>query len=261
MIIREIETALSPVLKKKQEACSMHSLFNYKYPIGIGVSDKLHIFREHSGAYQYTTTVTLPMQVQEGTKAAFPVNELGECCCIITPGCLEESDCFATILHEFVHCYQSRTCEDKLKAKLGIYQQAVIVQDYMWEIDHPFPYENPDYLKLLQNITGYDFDQIMDALSMLSEKLESFDCEYMIWQIWKEGFARYIENRILRMNAMEENNNGSDPESPDRTSLYFIGNKFWTQLKLRNQSLVHDIEKGFTHLENNYGLPSIHTNS
>ena len=52
MSIKEIETALSLVLKKKQEACSIHNLFNYKYPIGIGVSDKLHIFREHSEAYQ-----------------------------------------------------------------------------------------------------------------------------------------------------------------------------------------------------------------
>ncbi|MCK5842837.1 MAG: hypothetical protein KAH31_11745 [Candidatus Sabulitectum sp.] len=249
MSIKEIETALSLVLKKKQEACSIHNLFNYKYPIGIGVSDKLHIFREHSEAYQYETTITLPMQIQEGTKAAFPVNELGECCCIITPGCLEESNCFATILHEFVHCYQSRTCEEELKAKLGIYQQAIIAQDYMWEIDHPFPYENPDYLKLLQNISVYDLDQIMDAMSMLSKKLESFDYEYMIWQIWKEGFARYIENQILRMNAMEENNNGSDPESPDRISLYFIGHKFWTQLKLRNPSLIYDIEKVFPLME------------
>ncbi len=248
--IREIETALSPVLKKKQEACSIHNLFNYRYPIGIGISDKLHIFREHSEAYQYKTTITLPKQIQEGTKAAFPVEELGECCCIITPGCFEESNCFATILHEFVHCYQSRTCENPLKKRLGIYQRAISAQDYMWEIDHPFPYENPDYLNLLRNITGYDFDQIMDALSMLSKKLESFDYEYMIWQIWKEGYARYIENQILRLNAMEENNNGSGLESPNRRSLYFIGDKFWTQLELWNQSLVHDIEGVFALMEN-----------
>jgi len=246
MSIKEIETALSPVLKKKQEACSIHSFFNYNYPIGIGISDKLHIFREHSGAYQYETTITLPMQIPEGTKAAFPVDKLGECCCIVTPGCLEKSDCFATILHEFVHCYQSRTCEEKLKAKLEIHQRAIVAQDHMWEIYHPFPYENLDYLKFLKNITGYDFDQIMVAMSTLSEKLESFDYEYMIWQIWKEGFARYIENQILRMNTMEENNNGNDPESPDRISLYFIGDKFWTQLKLRNPTLFDDIEEVFT---------------
>lgn len=119
----------------------------------------------------------------------------------------------------------------------------------MWEIDHPFPYENPEYLKLLRNIAGYDFNHIINALSMLSTKLESFDYEYLIWQIWKEGFARYIENQILRMNTMKENNNGSGLESPNRSSLYFIGDRFWTQLKLQNPSLIEDLEKVFALME------------
>ena len=115
MDFKEIELALSPVLKKKQEACQVHSLFNYQYPIGIGVSNKLHVFLEQSEGYQYKFTVTLPMEIQEGTKAAFSVDKLEDCCCIITPGCLKESNFYATILHEFVHCYQDRTCEQDLK--------------------------------------------------------------------------------------------------------------------------------------------------
>ncbi len=247
--IKEFEIALSPVLKKKQEASSIHALFNYQYSIGIGVSDKLHVFQEQPGAYQYKTTVTLPMQIREGTKAAFPIDELGDCCCIVTPSCLEESNFFATILHEFVHCYQSRTCEEDLKTKLRIYQRATGTQDYMWEINHPFPYESPDYLKLLQEITRYDFDEIMDAMSILSAKLEAYDYEYMIWQFWKEGFARYIENQVLRMNEIEENNSGKDLECPNRTSLYFVGDRIWRQLELWDTKLIDDIEKVFPILE------------
>lgn len=247
--IKEIEIALSPVLKKKQEACSIHALFNYQYSIGIGISDKLHIFHEQPGTYQYKTTVTLPMQIPEGTKAAFPIDELEDCCCIITPSCLDEPNFYATILHEFVHCYQSRTCEEDLKTELRIHQRATSTQDYMWEINHPFPYENSDYLILVQNITRYDYDEIMDAMSLLAAKLDAYDYEYMIWQIWKEGFARYIENQILRMNAIVENNSGSDFESPNRTSLYFVGDRIWRQLEVRNSDLIEDIEKVFPILE------------
>ncbi len=252
--IKEIEAALSPVILKQQQACSIHTLFSYQYPIGIGVSNKLHVFLEQLGTYQYKSTVTLPMQIREGTQAAFYIDELQDCCCVVTPSCLKESNFFATILHEFVHCYQNRTCEDNLKTKLSIYQRAKSTQDYMWEINHPFPYENLSFQKLLQSITRYSLDDTMDVLSILSAKLEIYDYEYMIWQLWKEGFARYIENGILRMNDIEENNGGSNIESPNRTSLYFVGDWIWRQLEARDRNLIEDIEKAFSILKHNYGL-------
>ena len=249
-----MELALSPVLNKKQEACQVHSLFNYQYPIGIGVSDKLHVFQEQSGGYQYKTTVILPMEIQEGTKAAFSVDNLEECCCIITPSCLKESNFYATILHEFVHCYQDRTCEQDLKSKLGIYQLTSSSQDYMWEINHAFPYTNPDYIKLIQNLSRLDYHEILKALSNLKSTLETIHYEYMIWQIWKEGFARFIENKILRMNEIVENNGGNELESLNRTSLYFIGDRIWRQLELLDPDLIEDIEKAFAVLKGKFSL-------
>ena len=254
MDFKEIELALSPVLKKKQEAYRVHSLFNYQYPIGIGVSDKLHVFQEQSGSYQYKATVTLPMEIQEGTKAAFSINDSEDCYCIITPSCLEESNFYATILHEFVHCYQDRTCEQDLKGKLEIHQRAFSSGDYMWEINHAFPYTNPDYIKLIQNISRLDYHEILKALSNLKSTLEVIHYEYMIWQIWKEGFARFIENKILRMNSITENDGGNDFESPNRVSLYFIGDQIWRQLELQDTNLIEDIEKAFPVLEGNSSL-------
>ncbi len=247
--IQEIEIALSPVLKKKEEACNVHSLFNYQYPVGIGVSDKLHVFQERSKGYHYKTCISLPNEIREGTKAAYPVNDLEDCCCIITPSCLEESNFYSTILHEFVHCYQSRTCEQDLKEKLEIYQSAFKSQDYMWEINHAFPYANPDFVKLIQNISRFDYHEILISLSSLKSTLEVYHYEYMIWQIWKEGFARFIENKILRMNSIAENNGGSDFESPNRYSLYFLGDRIWRQLELWDTSLIENIEKAFAILE------------
>ncbi len=252
MDFKEIELVLSPVLKKKQEACRVHSLFNYQYPIGIGVSDKLHIFLQQSGAYQYKATVTLPMEIREGTKAAFSIDDLEDCCCIITPSCLKESNFYATILHEFVHCYQDKTCEQDLKSKLKIHQRAFNSQDYMWEINHAFPYTNLDYVKLIQNITRFDYHEILESLSNLKSTLEVYHYEYMIWQIWKEGFARFIENKILRMNSIAENDGGSELESPNRTSLYFIGDQIWRQMELWDMNLIEDIEKAFHALERQF---------
>ncbi|MEA3476975.1 MAG: hypothetical protein U9R60_02255 [Bacteroidota bacterium] len=236
---------------KKQETCQVHSLFNHKYPIGIGVSDKLYVFQEQSGEYQYKATVTLPMEIQEGTKAAFSIDNLDDCCCIITPSCLEESNFYATILHEFVHCYQDRTCEQALKDQLGIYQRAFSSQDYMWEINHAFPYTHPDYIQFIQNISRLDYHEIQKTLSNLKSILEVDHYEYMIWQIWKEGFARFIENKILRMNGIVENNGGNELENINRTSLYFIGDRIWRQLELQNANLIEDIEKAFAVLKDN----------
>lgn len=252
--LKEIELALSPVLKKKQEACQVHSLFNHQYPIGIGVSDKLYVFQEQSGGYQYKATVSMPMEIQEGTKAAFSVDNFEECCCIITPSCLKESNFYATILHEFVHCYQDRTCEQALKGQLEIYQRAISSHDYMWEINHAYPYTNPDYIELIQNISSLDYHQIQNALSNLKSILEANHYEYMIWQIWKEGFARFIENKILHMNGIIENDGGNELVSPSRTSLYFIGDRIWRQLELQNTDLIEDIEKVFPILEGNLSL-------
>jgi len=254
MDFKEIELALSPVLKKKQEACQVHSLFNYQYPIGIGVSNKLHVFLEQSEGYQYKFTVTLPMEIQEGTKAAFSVDKLEDCCCIITPGCLKESNFYATILHEFVHCYQDRTCEQDLKGKLEIYQRAFSSHNYMWEINHAFPYTHPDYIKFFRNISRLDYHKTMEALSKLKSTLEVIHYEYMIWQIWKEGFARFIENKILRMNRIVENDGGNEPEDPNRTSLYFTGDRIWRQLELQDANLIEDIEKAFYVLKGNFRL-------
>ncbi|MCD4774823.1 MAG: hypothetical protein K8S15_02090 [Candidatus Aegiribacteria sp.] len=124
----------------------------------------------------------------------------------------------------------------------------------MWEINHAFPYTNPDYIKLIQNISKLDYHEILKALSNLKSTLEVIHYEYMIWQIWKEGFARFIENKILRMNSITENDGGNDFESPNRTSLYFIGDRIWRQLELQDTNLIEDIEKAFPVLEGNSSL-------
>ena len=51
------------------------------------------------------------------------------------------------------------------------------------------------------------------------------------------------------MNEIEENNSGSDLEYPNRTSLYFVGDRIWRQLELWDTKLIDDIEKVFPILE------------
>ncbi len=246
--IKTILPALNSVIPKKKESAKIHALFNQNYPVAIAVSDKLHIFREQNGQFTYDTSITIPMKVSVGTRAAFCLNENSDsCCCVVTPDCLEEPNFYTVILHEFVHCYQSRTCERKLRNTLLVYRNAMEIGDNMWEINHPFPYLNPSFVSLIKKSSGYNQQEFMAVLSDLKQNIDILDYEFMIWQMWKEGFARFIENKIRKNNNLKFNTNGSDHTIPERASLYFTGERFW-QL----QPDGSDIESAF-HLLTNPG--------
>lgn len=76
----------------------------------------------------------------------FPLSSYnGRVACVVTPEIFDEPGGIVTILHEFVHCYQFSTCEMDLKAKLAVARQAETEGDMMWEIEHPFPYEDQSF--------------------------------------------------------------------------------------------------------------------
>ena len=196
------------MLLYKQNAKSVHSLFCSDYPVGLGEGNKIVIYDVVNGIYKYDQTVIVPMTIPEGTEAAFPIEEKDDCCCVITHSCLAESHYFLSILHEFVHCYQFRNCEEKLKKKLKLYLKAMENGDYMWEINYKFAYNNEKFRELIQSIELCSFNEMIDRLKILRSELNLSDYEYLVWQTWKEGFARFVENKIRRINGISENNNG-----------------------------------------------------
>ncbi|MBN2852090.1 MAG: hypothetical protein JXQ23_05070 [Clostridia bacterium] len=76
-------------------------------------------------------------------------------------------------------------------------------------MNHPFPYDNlkfrKAFLELEQLSALNDYKKICAVYSLLKNTLNQVDYEYMIWQEWKEGFARFIENEIRKSLGLDTN--------------------------------------------------------
>jgi hypothetical protein len=84
----------------------------------------------------------------------------------------------------------------------------------------------------------------MHAAKELKRRLTQDDYEYMVWVEWKEGFARYVENRIRLRYNLEPNLAGRDPPY-DRVTLYYGGEKFATYLATQRGGGIPDVRKLF----------------
>ncbi|MBD3270282.1 hypothetical protein GF376_02040 [Candidatus Peregrinibacteria bacterium] len=241
----QAEEKFNSVIEHKNDAVPVHQLFSSDFFVGIGIHKDLHIFELEETTCLYHSSVQLPMDVPVGTRAAFPIESLKDYCCIITPECLVEPAGYVSILHEMVHCHQGRTCELELKNTLQIHQKAVQANDYMWELNHQFPYSNLLFRSLIENVSGWSAADTSAILVKLKSELSQMDYEYMIWQIWKEGFARFTENIIRRSDSLPENVAGNNSSKPDRQSLYYVGDFIWRQLKKKDRNLVASIGESF----------------
>jgi hypothetical protein len=69
----------------------------------------------------------------------------------------------------------------------------------------------------------------------------------MVWQEWKEGYARWVENLVKRQLNMRENKGGfKTPYS--RVLFYAGGEAYINYLGKRDSSLVNDLRSLFHHL-------------
>jgi hypothetical protein len=118
----------------------------------------------------------------------------------------------------------------------------------MWEINYPFPYAVARFVELYTAFLGaVEGDQVGEALEcrrQLKQGLDVGDFEYMVWQEWKEGFARFVENGIRRRLDLEENHGGRE-EPFERVLFYEGGARFIEFLEAREPHLTADIEKLF----------------
>jgi len=83
----------------------------------------------------------------------------------------------------------------------------------------------------------------------LKRHLSQVDFEYLVWQEWKEGFARLIENRIQSYLGIEVNQYGK--EKPyNRVTFYYGGSKFVEYLIQTEPGLYPDIDALFVKILN-----------
>ncbi|MGC9393649.1 MAG: NUDIX hydrolase [Anaerolineae bacterium] len=242
---------LQKVFEIRTQIGGIHPFLAHAFPIAIVKNGQFLIFDVDPSGKRYTFVkqASIPMPIPEGVRAAFPL----ECyaskpACVVTDDVFDSLDGYVTIFHEFVHCYQIATCETALKETLTVAQKAQDANDFMWEINYPFPYDAPDFVEtyaaFLEATAQKQYDAIRDCCTRLRGILRTEDFEYMIWQEWKEGFARYIENCIKQRLDLAENHGGAEPPF-SRITFYEGG----ARLIASQPELAADIEKLFHRME------------
>jgi hypothetical protein len=242
---------ISQLIDLQHKISHLHPLLGKPFPIAIAQGDQLFIYEpDPSGErYHFSKEAALSTPIPEGVRAAFPLESLNNrIACVVTGDVFDTLDGFVTIFHEFIHCQQFETCETKLKGRLGIARKAQAAQEFMWELDHPFPYQSFEFSSLYQSFLDQtnlkDFDEVIYLRKQLKEILNREDYEYLLWEEWKEGLARWIENKIRQNLGLHENHNGQ--EKPfSRVSFYEGGARFIERLELFEPGISFEIENLF----------------
>ncbi|MGC9367341.1 MAG: hypothetical protein ACP5FK_09935 [bacterium] len=224
---------------------------NKVFPIAIVKDDHFLIYdvSSETGKYTYIKKEKSPMPIPNKVRAAFPIESFNNrIACVVTGDVFDDIYGYVTIFHEFVHGYQFESCELKLKMKLNVFRKAESENNYQWEINYPFPYLNPLFVDLYQEfLTENKSENIEIIRKKLKSILQKEDYEYMVWQEWKEGFARFIENKINNRLNLGRNSRGRG-QPFNRVTFYAGGSHFIEILEQQQPDLIRDIEGLFHRL-------------
>ncbi len=214
------------------------------WPLAIaeGESAVVYLPDEQAGGYQAGPKAAMPAAAPAGIRAAFPLEEIGDrAACVVTADALHSRAGWVDIMHEFVHCWQWAHGEPKLRASLEIERDTRKQGKMTWELDHPFPYEDEAfghaYRKLLTALADGDDTAIHTAHAALRQVLSTVDHEYMTWQHWKEGLARWVENMVREVAELPPRCTGE--EAPwSRVSFYASGSRLIAWLQRTEPGIV-----------------------
>jgi hypothetical protein len=243
--------SLREIFPLREKIKSIHPLLENLHPVAVAEGENLLIFKpdETRKIFFLEVRAPSPVPVSKGIRAAFPLEPLGgQPACVVSGEVFDSLDGYVTIFHEFVHCHQFLTCEPRLKERLSVYRRAMEKKDFMWELQHPFPYSDPiiqrAYERLLRALDSGREVEVLESRAELRRTLPEVDYEYMVWQEWKEGLARYIENRIRLLLGLDKNRGGRQ-EDLNRISFYAGGEGIIHFLANRDEKVPLDIEKTF----------------
>jgi len=241
------ETELKQITQMQQSAIEVHPLFTKLYPIALVDGEEVYIFEELGGEYKFKLKKKASRPYPNQIRAAFPMQENDfKMTCVVSPDALNKQSERILIFHEFVHCFQMETCEMELKENLSIYTKAMAEKDYMWEINYAFSYDNPEIWKSYKKTaTLMEAGKLVlakqariELMSMLSDE----EKQYLVWQEWKEGFARFIENE-LRMYFRTENNDYGWEQDFSRITFYAGGERMIRALVSQDIELQKDLKR------------------
>ena len=244
---------LQKIFEIQHKILDIHPLLNKVFPITIVEDDNFLIYdvSSETGKYTFIKKEKAPMPLPNKLRAAFPLESYNNrIACVTTGDVFEEEDAYVTIFHEFVHCHQYETVELKLKMQLNVFQKAESENNFQWEINYPFSYLNLEFIDLYQKFLK---EKKLEKIRIIRKKLKSMlkveDYEYMVWQEWKEGFARFIENKIrIRLGLPENKKGGIQPFN--RVTFYIGGSHFIEVLEQQKPDFIIDIEGLFNRVFN-----------
>jgi hypothetical protein len=251
-IAEKYQNQMEKVCLIQETIQDVHPFLGFPFPIALVENDQFFIFdveppNEH---YHLVMQAPTPMPIPAGVRAAFPLDfYAGKPACVVTGDVFDTLAGYATIFHEFMHCHQWGTCEPELKQLLGITQRARQTEDYLWEMNYSFPYGDPGFIKAYQAFlavleSGEEGVRVSTCRSMLKRNLAEGDFEYLAWQEWKEGFARFIENLVRVELGLDENHSGQHIPF-DRVTFYEGGARYIRFLCEGSPGLAWDIERLF----------------
>ena len=201
--------------------------------------------------YKFIKQAAVPFPMSEDMQASFPLSVYNNIpTCVAGKRIFNTINGYTIIMHEFVHCWQAATVEMDIKSKLKIAKIANANQDYMWELAHPFPYDDSLFVIYYQNfitsLNNNNLDEAREQRKLLKECLSDVDYEYMVWQEWKEGIARYVENKVKNYFLLTSNDYGK--EQPYDRILFYYGGEMWSaaliekdKTLLNNPLLLYDL--------------------
>jgi len=229
----------------------LHPFLEKLYPIAVVEDAHFLIYdtEPDSRQYRFIRKSPTPMPIPPGVRAAFQMESYDDrMACVVTADVFEKADGYDTLFHEFVHCQQSERGEGQLKQTLQIARKAQAAGDHMWEINHPFPYTAPEFAQAYAAFLAEDdLREAETVRRRLRAELDVEDYEYMVWQEWKEGLARFIENRIRRRLGDGENHSG-EGQPFNRVAFYEGGAHYIEMLGKQEPDLVADIQRLFARM-------------
>lgn len=259
---QEKEKFIESNLISLDKLCELHKKVNKLdvslsnlLPVAIVENNTFFIFDLDSCGKRYElklehySTMPIPKRVL----AAFPLEFYDmKPCAVVSQDSFETLEGYIFIFHEFVHCFQWNNCENEIREQLKISKKVKEESNFMWELNYPFPYKDETFieetLKLEVYLSINDYSNVIGYYKNMKKYLNEIDYEYMIWQQWKEGFARYIENEIRGVFSISIKK--SSMKSFNRESFYIIGSEYiWLLLK-NNTNLKCDLKKLFILMSN-----------
>jgi hypothetical protein len=246
-VIARADSGLARLVQMHRDIRDIHPLLARLCPVAVLEGDTLFIFdSDPSGSsYRFQKKEPVPFPMQKGIRASFPLSSNGNRpTCVVSPEVFDSRGGLATMFHEFIHCAQALSVENPLKQTLHVAQAAMEAKDYSWEINRRFPYRDSSfaeaYTRFLLALAGSDSSALARSGRVLRTCLTQDDFEYLVWVEWKEGFARWIENKIRKRYSLEPNLAGKD-QPYDRVTLYYGGEKSIDYLALHNGGGIPDI--------------------